>query len=596
MPSFTYKPLEQLADRPSIRLAVLRHGEHDDPIRIDLKHTTFAEKPKYESLSYTWGSSNTVKAIEINGIFVSVRRNLDRALRHFRRKDRERVLWIDAICINQADDEEKSWQVKLMADIYRRAQRVLVWLGTIDGIEHPRPQSRGISSKLKGRNGRGREDKTQEEKDREDAEYHRVLCLKPYWTRVWIVQEVGAAADLEIHWDIRQKNSKKLIPKSESWDCFFNKIRPASGMSNRATELAKQREGRHGDAFLLANLIEAGADSLCELPHDKIYGFVAIAHDCEDGRFPVDYSKSLWKLYEDVVRFQFASAKDLVAKSIIHFSEVVLKILKDVKAPPEDFWMSPTNPGRCETCFGHVEDGSRLLKITSIYAGNVSVLGPSYDDLTGNPSVRKAWNLALKECDAEAESLRKENDTFISRILALDASELHKAAANICSFGWSPLHNAPSISRFCHPRSVPVEPGFGERSLRLFATTEGTIGLIPSYVKEGDALCRFWKSDVVAVLRTEDDGTWRIVGKCLLAEQKRTSGLNFELVDSNQLGDQHMIFDDALDQAGAADEAEDASGDINIRRIGRDRSPHNTLASSELASGPAKSIDTSGPW
>ncbi len=57
-----------------------------------------------------------------------------------------------------------------------------------------------------------------------------------------------------------------------------------------------------------------------------------------------------------------------------------------------------------------------------------------------------------------------------------------------------------------------------------------------------------------------------------------------------------MIFDDELDQAGAADEADYASGDINIGRIGRDRSPHNTLASSELASGPAKPIDTSGPW
>lgn len=541
MSSFAYKPLERLADRPSIRLAVLQPGDRDDPIRIELKHTTFAEKPKYESLSYTWGSASNVKAIEVNGIFISVRRNLDRALRHFRRKDQERVLWIDAICINQSDDAEKSWQVKLMADIYRRARRVLVWLGIVDGIEstRPRPPPRGIAAKFKGRTEKVREDKSQEEKDREDAEYHRVLCSKPYWTRVWIVQEVGAAADLEIHWDIKPKNSKKLVPKSESWNSFFEEKRLAGTASNRATELAKQREGRHGDAFLLANLIEASADALCELPHDKIYGFVAIAHDCEDGSFPVDYGKSLWKLYEDVIRFQYTSAKSLASKSLVHFSQLILKILEDVKDPPEYLWTGPMNPGRCDLCFGHVEDGSRLFKISTMYIGNVSILGPSYDDLTGNPSLRRAWNLALKECDIDATLLREENDIFISTILSLDAPELHKAAANIRSFAWRYFHDATGascISRICHPRSTSLEAGVSERSLRLFATSEGTIGLIPSHVKNGDMLCRPWKSDVVAVVRAEDNDSWRIVGKALLAKQKHINKMDFELVDPKQLG------------------------------------------------------------
>lgn len=110
------------------------------------------------------------------------------------------------------------------------------------------------------------------------------------------------------------------------------------------------------------------------------------------------------------------------------------------------------------------------------------------------PDLRKAWNLALKECKADATSLREENDNFISRILALDALELHRAAANISSFGWRYVYDV-SVSRICYPRLVSVEPGFSERSLRLFATNEGTIGLIPSYVRKGDRLCQFWKSE-----------------------------------------------------------------------------------------------------
>jgi len=142
----------------------------------------------------------------------------------------------------------------------------------------------------------------------------------------------------------------------------------------------------------------------------------------------------------------------------------------------------------------------------------------------------------LKECDADATRLREENETFISRILALDASELHKAAANVCSFGWRYSYDGTAISRICYPLSVSVELGFSDRSLRLFATTEGTVGLIPSYVKEGDMLCRFWKSEIVAVVRAEDNETWRIVGKGLLAKQKHTSDLDFELVDLDNLG------------------------------------------------------------
>lgn len=104
------------------------------------------------------------------------------------------------------------------------------------------------------------------------------VCQKPYWTRVWIVQEVGAAVDLEIHWDVRPKHTKKLILKFASWNDFFDTVQrlKADGASNRANELAQQRKNRHGDAFLLSNLIEASADAMCELPQDKIYGFVGI--------------------------------------------------------------------------------------------------------------------------------------------------------------------------------------------------------------------------------------------------------------------------------------------------------------------------------
>lgn len=133
--NFQYETLKSSTDKPSTRLAVLQPGTRDSSVRVKLVHKTFAEKPKYEALSYTWGRPDVVKGIKLNGTRVEVRENLWYALVHLRSATEERYLWIDAICINQADLEERSEQVQLMTHIYSRATKVLVWLGVINATE-----------------------------------------------------------------------------------------------------------------------------------------------------------------------------------------------------------------------------------------------------------------------------------------------------------------------------------------------------------------------------------------------------------------------------------------------------------------------------
>lgn len=91
----------------------------------------FASNPKYEALSCTWGPPEPVKTITINGYEVKVRENLYWALVNLQRGVTHRLFWVDAICINQDDLEERNRQVSLMAFIYSRAQAVLVWLGRL---------------------------------------------------------------------------------------------------------------------------------------------------------------------------------------------------------------------------------------------------------------------------------------------------------------------------------------------------------------------------------------------------------------------------------------------------------------------------------
>jgi len=88
--------------------------------------------PQYEALSYVWGDPPSTAEISVNGHTIKVRQNLEDALLALRLSDTERVMWIDALCINQDDIQERSAQVSRMPAIYQRATRTIAWLGTAD--------------------------------------------------------------------------------------------------------------------------------------------------------------------------------------------------------------------------------------------------------------------------------------------------------------------------------------------------------------------------------------------------------------------------------------------------------------------------------
>jgi hypothetical protein len=107
---YKYNPIDTSVD--GIRLLILEPTQNSTTlINCRLIHVTFAQKPKYEALSYTWGDETTRRKISIDGKDLTVAQNLFDALIHLQHPSEERVLWIDAICINQLDFTEKSKQI-----------------------------------------------------------------------------------------------------------------------------------------------------------------------------------------------------------------------------------------------------------------------------------------------------------------------------------------------------------------------------------------------------------------------------------------------------------------------------------------------------
>ncbi|RYP14302.1 hypothetical protein DL765_006467 [Monosporascus sp. GIB2] len=135
---YRYNPLPTTAKL--IRLLTVHPGSRTDDIHIELQGTPVdlddEHLVSYEALSYTWGSEDDPVMVKFGPggrLRYPVTRNLADALPYLRYPDRARTIWIDAICIDQKNDGEKSIQVAMMGEVFQKASRVIAWLGPETG-------------------------------------------------------------------------------------------------------------------------------------------------------------------------------------------------------------------------------------------------------------------------------------------------------------------------------------------------------------------------------------------------------------------------------------------------------------------------------
>jgi Heterokaryon incompatibility protein (HET) len=199
---FKFKPLPE----GSIRLVQLKTGPL---LRISLKLGIFAlaAAPRFTALSYTWGGEERSQLINLQGKPYRITPNLESFLWEAKHRietssvAEERGekewnggwLWIDSICIDQSNTEEKNGQVAIMKDIYESAQTIIPWLGELDdnarlameyifNFDHFRESRSPIQqSPISDAEWRLHRDKS--------LHATQKLISKSYWRRIWILQE-----------------------------------------------------------------------------------------------------------------------------------------------------------------------------------------------------------------------------------------------------------------------------------------------------------------------------------------------------------------------------------------------------------------------
>lgn len=262
----------------------------------------------YVALSYTWGQPNFTEALLLDGSRVlHITSTLAGALRRFRYASALRWIWVDALCINQHDNAEKSRQIPLMADIYKGASRVMVWLG-----HEPGDASMLVRVKLLGSQARSlpQPSSSQEEDDAILVNLRTSLSLLgrlPYFTRRWIIQELSVNPNVvlccgrvELPWsrlygacgasveDSGLRNIRLL------WELWFSTAMRPIARAGRQDYAVRDTLLKDCD---ITTLMDYFSNFHCSDGHDRIAALLGLSTDAPAAGFKVAYADSVETTY-----------------------------------------------------------------------------------------------------------------------------------------------------------------------------------------------------------------------------------------------------------------------------------------------------------
>jgi Heterokaryon incompatibility protein (HET) len=255
---YEYKRLES---NNHIRVLILDPSQDASaPLQCSIKQQELGTTTEpYECISYTWGDQILAQDLYCDdGSVVEITANLHSALSRFRSNSRARCLWADAVCIKQADSEEKSRQIPPMPRIYRNASHVLVWLGSgMDG-ESETMQSLSRLEMLPDRfSFASRQDQgivqRVEPQSAEARESIRRFFQLPWFGRRWVVQEAVLNPDVVFCCGLTEISWPRLHLAIESLpDYIWN---DTSGSKVRKSLQKLVISGEHGHIFPKQRLI-----------------------------------------------------------------------------------------------------------------------------------------------------------------------------------------------------------------------------------------------------------------------------------------------------------------------------------------------------
>ena len=357
-----YRPLD--SGLPSIRLLTVRAGSEEVPIECTMFPASLEESQPYEALSYTWGDPTIKVTIKINGIDTQVTENLAGALMNLRYHSKERVLWVDAVCIDQQNIRERNHQVRQMVHVYSKAEQTVVWLGGQRRTPNRKPGSEALemlarvgtvirakglleafSYMAKGKAPPWVAHGSLEEYTlfqmilhlikgvRESPHWPMIeyLSTLPWWKRGWILQEIVVAKRVTVcfgkatcSWDsivatlsllrqVADQNVDLLMKLSGNDTATDANIQPRlvdmKRLDFHALNMDKLRIMRSQQKNIsIVDLLYMQRRAQCTLPVDKVFSSLGILGREQRSALLADYERPDVEIFREIAKFLVESS------------------------------------------------------------------------------------------------------------------------------------------------------------------------------------------------------------------------------------------------------------------------------------------------
>ena len=331
---YEYTPLKDPASQ--IRLLEVSGDANDSSHQTKCLLTTWHvdRAPEYHAISYTWGPEEPTENILLNDASTTIRKNCADVLRQLLYFKSSRYYWIDALCIDQKSIDEKNHQVARMGQIYSLAAHVLVCLGEYDDDAEDAfdiisqlwhryfpPTSEASHVDTIGRLPISGFVEFPGIDPNRFALSLETLTRRPYFQRVWIVQELilaqsvsiycghfqllvlcpytdlllraAAAYKVQIHDTFARQKAPVMSDKE-----WVQLVEVRNWQDRRVLHLLRQRWrlSERGEKSSFGEALELFSSLQCQDPRDKVYGTLGLIDWRDAPPIEPDYSKSRYDL------------------------------------------------------------------------------------------------------------------------------------------------------------------------------------------------------------------------------------------------------------------------------------------------------------
>jgi hypothetical protein len=333
------------------------------------------------------------------------------------------------------------------------------------------------------------------------------LCKREYWKRLWIIQEIGKAKSLRIHYNSRAFQWKRFIENVKSDPELADSI---------PLRLEAQVRGPYDSRLNLCSLLRTYQGALCKDPRDKIYGFLGLAIDVYD-RFPIDYSKSLFEVFTDTIFHQNGS-QTRSQQDILEVCRLVAQMLGGRTR------LEPDRPARSfyagEISIESTDAQVRILRIPGRLAGRINHIGPLRCDVMARADTLNEWTTLIWSniSDTLRASVLEQSALFREAIEYLDEVSQRTIFTFDRDISWKDLQQSSlETLKSNYGSAIGMNPSqsvdLSRNGCRLFLLqppapghTANWMGLAPRGTQVGDFVCQFAGMERAVIIRQSPTG------------------------------------------------------------------------------------------